>query len=217
VQSLLRPWLFYGVVSFLLGFTILYVLTTLGGALGAAGSVRYLRGLHVVALTPPLTAFLFVAASANTVNAWLGGMRLSRQTAALEALGIPRSSYLWAPLWVALTLAFVIVAATFALGLVVGGVALCSVEGINHGWELLTSDLLDPVPARAPYVVRAVALCFIYAVGCASDAIARGDDPKETADDVTRAMTRSVISCTLWVAVLELVSLVLVRLVRGTL
>lgn len=216
VQSLLRPWLFYGVVSFLLGFTILYVLTTLGSALGAAGSVRYLRGLHVVALTPPLTAFLFVAASANTVNAWLGGMRLSRQTAALEALGIPRSSYLWAPLWVALTLAFVIVAATFALGLVVGGVALCSVEGIDHGWELLTSDLLDPVPARAPYVVRAVALCFIYAVGCASDAIARGDGPKETADDVTRAMTRSVISCTLWVAVLELVSLVLVRLARGT-
>ena len=51
----------------------------------------------------------------------------------------------------------------------------------------------------------------------ASDAIARGDDPKETADDVTRAMTRSVISCTLWVAVLELLSLVLVRLARGAL
>ncbi|MCC7536457.1 MAG: ATP-binding cassette domain-containing protein [Deltaproteobacteria bacterium] len=214
-QSLIRPLLFYLIVSFLLGATVLYVLTTFGGDFGPGEAVRIVRGLPMIALTPPLSAFLFVAASANAVNAWLGGMRLSRQVTALEALGIPRAHYLWGPCWAALVLAYLLVAALFAFGFLAGSLALCGFYRIDGAWYLLTSDLFDPVPERAPYRIRAVAIVVFYAIGIASDAVSRADEPKEEADHVTRAMTRSVVACTLWVAIVELVSLVLLRNLTG--
>lgn len=214
-QSLYRPLAFYGVVSFLLGFTVYYVLSTFGGEFGPGEAIRIVRGLPILALTAPLSAFLFVAASANAVNAWLGTMRLSRQTTALEALGISRVAYLWGPSWAGLVLAFLAVSFVFAFGFLVGGAVLCAVKGVTGVWPLLTGDLLDPAPDRAPYRVRAFLLVCIYAVGCASDAIAKADEPKPHADSVTRAMTRSVVACTLWVALLELVSLVILRLTQG--
>ena len=214
-QSLLRPLIFYAIVSFLLGFTVLYVLASVGGEFGASASIRLVRGLYILALAPPLSAFLFVAASANAVNAWLGGMRLSQQVSALEALGISRKQYLWGPSWIALVIAYIAIGALFAGGLLAGGLALCRLEHVPGAWALLTADLVRPVPERAPYLVRAFALIGIYAVGIASDAVSRGDDPKDKADDVTRAMTRSVVSCTMWVVALELSSLVLLHLTRG--
>lgn len=210
-QALWRPWPFYLVVSYLLGLTVTYVLASFGGEFGPEEAIRIVRGLPVIALTPPLTAFLFVATSSNAVNAWIGGLRLSKQVTAMEALGIGRVPHLWGPSWTALVIAFLVVAATFAAGFVLGGVSLCELYGMPDAFEVLTSDLLDPPPDRAPYRVRALCLVAVYAVGCASDAIARADEPKPEADAITRAMTRSVVSCTLWVVAWELVSLVILR------
>ena len=196
---------------------MLYVFATVGGELGPAASISLVRGLYVLALAPPLSAFLFVATSANSVNAWLGGMRLSRQIAALEALGISRTRYLWAPSWLALCVASLVVAWAFAAGLFVGGLVLCKVEHVEGAYSLLISDLIDPVPDRAPYRWRALFLTFFYAAGTASNTIARADEPKDQSDDVTRAMTTTVVSTTLWVVLLELASLLLVRAMRGEL
>ena len=46
-------------------------------------------------------ALLFVAASGSATNAWLGSMGLTKQTLALDALGVDRKAYLWAPAWLA--------------------------------------------------------------------------------------------------------------------
>jgi ABC-type nitrate/sulfonate/bicarbonate transport system ATPase subunit/ABC-type transporter Mla maintaining outer membrane lipid asymmetry permease subunit MlaE len=209
-QSFARPLPFYVIVSVLLGFTILYVVTRVApGGVRPGRAIELVGSAYIVALTPPLTAFLFVATSGSAINAWLGGMALTRQILALEALGIAQTRYLWAPAWVGLGISFLAGATVFAAGLLAGGLLLCRVEGVPNGWEILGSDLFDPAPDRAPYTARAGWLVWIYAWGIASDAVARGSAPKDTSESVTAAMTRGVVASTLWVVFLELISVFL--------
>src|SRR5437868_14861124 len=51
---------------------------------------------------------------------------------------------------------------------------LCRAYGVDHAWELLTGDLLDPRPERLRYTVRALFLVWVYAWGIASDVVAKG-------------------------------------------
>jgi ABC-type transporter Mla maintaining outer membrane lipid asymmetry ATPase subunit MlaF/ABC-type transporter Mla maintaining outer membrane lipid asymmetry permease subunit MlaE len=211
VQTLLRPLPFYAIVSTLIGYTVLFVVSKVGGAgVRPDALLRQIGGSHVIALAPALSALLFVAASGSATNAWLGSMGLTKQTLALDALGVDRRSYLWAPAWLALALCFLAVAALFALGMIAGGMLVCESYGITNPWELLTGDILDPRPERLRYAVRAAFLVWIYAWGIASDVVAKGGGPKPEADAVTRGMTSSVVACTLWVVGWELVTVLVV-------
>ncbi len=210
-QTLLRPLAFYAVVSTLIGFTVLYVISKVGGAgVRPDALLRQIGGSHVVALAPALSGLLFVAASGSATNAWLGSMGLTKQTLALDALGVDRRAYLWAPAWLALGVCYLVVALTFALGMIMGGILVCQHHGIDNAWELLTADIVDPRPERFAYALRAGFLVWIYAWGIASDVVAKGGDTKPDADAVTRGMTASVVWCTLWIVVWELVSVVVV-------
>lgn len=210
-QTLVRPLPFYAIVSTLIGYTVLYVISKVGGAgVRPDALLRQIGGSHVVALAPALSALLFVAASGSATNAWLGSMGLTKQTLALDALGVDRRSYLWGPAWLAIALCYLAVAALFALGMIAGGLLVCRAHGIPNGWELLTGDLLDPRPERIEYAMRAGFLVWIYAWGIASDVVAKGGAPKPEADAVTRGMTASVVACTLWVVAWELFTVLVV-------
>ncbi|MCA9669286.1 MAG: ATP-binding cassette domain-containing protein [Myxococcales bacterium] len=205
--SLLRPLPFYLIVSVLLGYTVLYVISrALPVGLRAAKAVELVGGSYILALAPPVCAFLFVATSGSATSAWLGSMGLTRQIAALEALGISRRDYLWVPCYFGLLVAFVLVAATFAGGMALGGYWHCVQSGVADPWPLLLGDLLDPEPNRAVLRSRALWLCGIYACGVAAEVVFRSTLRKDSADDVTRAMTGSVVIATLWVVALELVT-----------
>ncbi len=211
VQTLLRPLPFYAIVSTLIGYTVLFVISKVGGAgVRPDALLRQIGGSYVVALAPALSALLFVAASGSATNAWLGAMGLTKQTLALDALGVNRRSYLWAPAWLACALCYLAVAALFALGMIAGGLLVCRSYGVPHAWELLTGDLIDPRPERLRYTVRAAFLIWIYAWGIAADVVAKGGAPKPEADAVTRGMTASVVACTLWVVAWELVTVIVV-------
>jgi ABC-type transporter Mla maintaining outer membrane lipid asymmetry ATPase subunit MlaF/ABC-type transporter Mla maintaining outer membrane lipid asymmetry permease subunit MlaE len=210
-QTLFRPLPFYAIVSTLIGYTVLFVISKVGGAgVRPDALLRQIGGSHVVALAPALSALLFVAASGSATNAWLGSMGLTKQTLALEALGVDRRAYLWAPAWLAAALSYFAVAALFALGMIAGGLLVCHSYGVDHAWELLTGDLFDPRPERLRYVVRAAFLVWIYAWGIASDVVAKGGASKPEADAVTRGMTASVVACTLWVVAWELATVLVV-------
>ncbi len=211
MQTLVRPLPFYVIVSTLIGYTVLFVVSKVGGAgVRPDALLRQIGGSHVIALAPALSALLFVAASGSATNAWLGSMGLTKQTLALDALGVDRRSYLWAPAWLAVALSYLAVAALFALGMILGGMLVCESYGITNAWELLTGDILDPRPERLRYAVRAAFLVWIYAWGIASDVVAKGGAPKPEADAVTRGMTASVVACTLWVVGWELVTVLAV-------
>lgn len=208
-QALLRPLVFYAIVSVLIGYTVLYVISRIGGAgVRPDALIRQIGGSYVIALAPALSAILFVAASGSATNAWLGSMALGRQTLALEALGVDQKAYLWAPAWAALGLAYLAVAALFALGMITGGYLVCRGLGMPDAWALLTADLVDPRPERAIYTARAAFLVWMYGWGIASDVVAKGTAAKPDADAVTRGMTASVVACTLWVVALELVTVI---------
>jgi len=210
-QTLLRPLPFYAIVSTLIGYTVLFVISKVGGAgVRPEALLRQIGGSHIVALAPALSALLFVAASGSATNAWLGSMGLTKQTLALDALGVDRRSYLWAPAWLSAALCYLAVSMLFALGMILGGLLVCRAHGITNGWELLTGDLLDPRPERLRYAVRAAFLVWIYAWGIASDVVAKGGASKPEADAVTRGMTASVVACTLWVVGWELVTVLVV-------
>jgi len=210
-QTLLRPLVFYAIVSTLIGYTVLFVVSKVGGAgVRPDALLRQIGGSHIVALAPALSALLFVAASGSATNAWLGSMGLTKQTLALDALGVDRRAYLWAPAWLAAAVCYLAVAALFALGMIIGGVMVCRAYDVPNSWELLTGDLLDPRPERLRYAVRALFLVWIYAWGIASDVVAKGGSPKPEADAVTRGMTASVVACTLWVVAWELVTVLVV-------
>jgi ABC-type transporter Mla maintaining outer membrane lipid asymmetry ATPase subunit MlaF/ABC-type transporter Mla maintaining outer membrane lipid asymmetry permease subunit MlaE len=210
-QTLLRPLPFYAIVSTLIGYTVLFVISKVGGAgVRPDALLRQIGGSYVVALAPALSALLFVAASGSATNAWLGSMGLTKQTLALDALGVDRRGYLWAPAWLATALAYLAVAALFALGMIAGGLLVCRSYGVADAWGLLTGDLLDPRPERLAYALRAGFLVWIYAWGIASDVVAKGGAAKPEADAVTRGMTASVVACTLWVVAWELATVVAV-------
>jgi thiamine transport system ATP-binding protein len=211
LQTLIRPLVFYAIVSTLIGYTVLFVISKVGGAgVRSDALLRQIGGAHVVALAPALSALLFVAASGSATNAWLGSMGLTKQTLALDALGVDRRAYLWAPAWVIAAVSYLIVACVFALGMIAGGLLVCRAYHVPHAWQLLTGDLLDPRPERVRYAVRALFLAWIYAWGIASDVVAKGGAPKPEADAVTRGMTASVVACTLWVVAWELVTVIVV-------
>jgi ABC-type transporter Mla maintaining outer membrane lipid asymmetry ATPase subunit MlaF/ABC-type transporter Mla maintaining outer membrane lipid asymmetry permease subunit MlaE len=211
LQTLLRPLPFYAIVATLIGYTVLFVISKVGGAgVRPDALLRQIGGSYVVALAPALSALLFVAASGSATNAWLGSMGLTKQTLALDALGVDRRSYLWAPAWLATALCYLAVAALFALGMIAGGLLVCRAHGVPDAWQLLTGDLLDPRPERLRYAARAGFLVWIYAWGIASDVVAKGGAAKPEADAVTRGMTASVVACTLWVVGWELVTVLAV-------
>jgi ABC-type multidrug transport system ATPase subunit len=219
-QALLRPAAFFAIVSLLIGFTLLYILhRSIGGGelpIRPERVFSLIGSMHVIALAPPLSGILFASTSANAIVAWLGSMSLTKQTTALEALGISRARYLWVPAWLGLAGSYLILAGLFTLGMLVGGVLYLELRvpelggGWRFAWELLTADLVDPPPERAVFRVRALGLIGVYALGIAGDAIAKGARDKRSAEDVTVAMVRSVMVVTMWIVALELGSLVLI-------
>jgi len=220
-QALWRPAPFFVIVSLLVGCTLLYIFHR---ALGGGGlPVRpdrvfsLIGSMHVLALAPPLSAILFAATSASAITAWLGGMSLTRQTMALRGLGIAEARYLWLPAWLVLAGAYVLLAAVFTAGMIAGGALYLRLRVPEAGdaLALVTADILDPPAERAVFRARALVLVLIYAVGIASDAVAKGAREKTSAESVTAAMVRSVMACTLWVVAIELLSLVVVYGARG--
>lgn len=210
-QAAWRPLAFYSVASLMLGFTVLYVMSRAAPeGVRPQIAMEMVGGKYVTALVPALSAILFAATSGNALNAWFGSMSLNRQLAALSALGIDPRRYLWAPSFIALGLSYLICLAVFWAGMTLGGMALAQIYAIPEPWAMMTADLTDPRPERIPYVIRAAFLSWVYAWGLAADAIAKGCERKEKADDVTRGMTRSVIASTLWVVVLELATVAIV-------
>jgi energy-coupling factor transporter ATP-binding protein EcfA2 len=210
-QTWLRPLPFYAIVSTLIGYTVLFVVSKIGGAgVRPDALLKQIGGSHIIALAPALSALLFVAASGSATNAWLGSMGLTKQTLALDALGVDRKAYLWGPAWLSIAIAYFAVAVVFAAGMIAGGLLVCRAYDVPNAWELLTGDMLDPRPERLQYTMRAAFLLWIYGWGIASDVVAKGGGPKPEADAVTRGMTSSVVACTLWVVAWELLTVLVV-------
>jgi ABC-type transporter Mla maintaining outer membrane lipid asymmetry permease subunit MlaE len=215
VQGFVRPLSFYAIVGALLGFTVPYVVANISSDLRPAAVFELIKGTYILALAPPLSAIVFAATSGSAMNAWLGGLRLHGQVAALEGLGVPPARYLWSPSWLALAAGYAGTFALFTLAMIGGGWALYSLNGVQNPVALLTADFVDPPPSRMPYLVRGLWLVAAYTAAIASIVVAKGSEGKARSEDVTDAMTSSVKQVTLFVVAMELATVMLLRAWEG--
>lgn len=215
VQSLLRPLAFYAVVGVLLGITVPYVIVHISASLKPAAVLGLIGGTYIQSLAPPLSAIVFAATSGSAINAWLGGLRLNGQVLALQGLGVPPARYLWSPAWYALVVAYIVTFMVFVASMTFGGWVLFANYAVPDALSKLTADFLDPPSGRIPYLVRTLWLVASYALAVASIVVAKGRESKSKAEDVTLAMTSSVMRCTLFVVVMELATVAIVFALTG--
>lgn len=215
VQSLVRPIAFYAIVALLLGVTVPYVVVHISAAIEPSVMLSMIGGSYILALGPPVSAIVYAATSGSAVNAWLGGLGLGGQVVALEGLGIEPKRYLDGPAWMALMLGYLGSAVVFIASMVAGGYLLFSEYQVPHALDVLTADFVDPAPEREAYRHRGVWLIVCYAFAIASIVVAKGREPKHRSDEVTAAMTSGVMRSTLFVVVIELVSVALLYALTG--
>jgi p-aminobenzoyl-glutamate transporter AbgT len=110
---------------------------------------------------------------------------------------------------------YLVVALVFAGSMVGGGYALFAWKGVPAALALLTAPFLDPAPSKVAPLVRGIWLVLAYALVLPSLIVAKAGEPKRASEDVTQAMTSSVMRCTLFVVVIELVSLVVMQALVG--
>jgi hypothetical protein len=99
--------------------------------------------------------------------------------------------------------------------MIAGGFALFSFYGVDEALSVLTSDFVGQPTSRLPFLVRAIWLVLSYALAIASIVVAKGREPKGRSEEVTSAMTSSVIRATLFVVVMELASLIVLFAITG--
>ncbi|MDX2053796.1 MAG: ATP-binding cassette domain-containing protein [Polyangiaceae bacterium] len=215
IQSLVRPALFYAVVGMLLGFTVPYVIANISKDLEPRAVFTLIKGTYILSLAPPLSAIIFVATSGSAISAWLGGLRVNGQVAALEGLGVPARRYLWSPAWLGLSLSYLATFAIFTIAMAVGGYVLYESHGVEHAMEVLLTDFVARPPERRPYLIRALWSVIAYKLALASVVVAKGAEPKSRSDQVTAAMTSSVMRATLFVVITELFTIMLLQMFGG--
>jgi ABC-type transporter Mla maintaining outer membrane lipid asymmetry permease subunit MlaE len=215
VQGLVRPLPFYITVGVLLGVTVPYVMAHISSALKPGAVLQMIGGTYILSLAPPISAIVFVATSGSAINAWLGGLRLHGQVTALEGLGVTPVRYLWSPTWMALLLSYLVTVFAFACAMILGGLVLFHLYDVPEAFSVLTSDFRGDPASRLPALVRGVWLVVAYALAIASIVVTKGREPKSRSEEVTTAMTGSVIQATLFVVVMELASVVVLYAVTG--
>ena len=190
---------FFALIGLVLGTVLMAVLHA--GSPAEFGTVLdAIGGTPLVALTPPLAGFLFVARSGSALVAWLGGKVFTRQVDALQTLGVRPDTYLRGPVWLAAVLSFGALAAAFLVALWVG--ASLTAEhafGARHAFEQLS-----PLSAPASEWRSAITRLVVYAILLASVITFAGLEPKRTPRDVAQSITWAIIAGTVGVTAGEL-------------
>lgn len=189
---------FFFLVGAILGAT--FIMVILGASiLPARVTLEKVQAVPLTAMAPPLMGFLFAARSGSAIASWLGSMSHSRQVDALLTLKIPPNSYLRAPVFLAMVLAFVVLGLFFYGAMWAGAFVMCRYK----------VGILDPVSVLNPFAneqitFHAIIKAPLYALLTAAVTAHVGLLRKRTAEDVAMGITRVIIICTVLVVLFEL-------------
>lgn len=192
---------FYGLIGFIIG-TIIMVVLKLSSPLPFGHTMELVQGSPLIALTPPLMGFLFVARSGSALTAWLGGMVYSRQIDALRTLNISPDDYLRVPVWLGAFLSFVLGSLCFLLAMWFGAGTIATHVFLAEN----AYDVLNPLAARSTELSHAMVKAPIYGMMLGAVITVVGLAPKKTSEAVARGITRAIILGTVIVTVAELLA-----------
>ena len=189
--------LFVGMVLGLQGFETLQ-------KYGAEESIGVLVALSLVReLGPVVAALLFASRAGSAITAEIGLMKATEQLTAMDMMAVSPMARVIAPRFWAGVISMPILAALFsAMGVFGGYIVGVVIIGVDNG--AFWSQMQDAVDFRYD-VMNGVVKSFVFGVAVTAIATFEGFDAPPTAEGVSGATTRTVVSSALTILALDLV------------
>jgi phospholipid/cholesterol/gamma-HCH transport system permease protein len=169
---------------------------------GSSEAIGVLVALSLVReLGPVVTALLFAGRAGTAITAEIGLMKATEQLSAMEMMAISPVARVIAPRFWAGVIALPILAALFSMiGILGGYIVAVPLIGVDEGafWSQMQANVdwrLD--------IVNGVIKSVVFGVACTMIALFEGYDAPPTAEGVSRATTRTVVTSSLAVLALD--------------
>lgn len=188
---------FVGMVLALQGY---YTLQKYGSseAIGVLVALALLRELG-----PVVTALLFAGRAGTAITAEIGLMKATEQLSAMEMMAVSPIARVVAPRFWAGVISMPILAALFSMVGILGGYLVAvPIIGVDDGafWSQMQAN----VDVRED-IVNGVIKSVVFGVACTMIALFEGFDAPPTAEGVSRATTRTVVTSSLAVLSLDFI------------
>lgn len=171
---------------------------------GSAESIGVLVALSLLReLGPVITALLFAGRAGTAITAEIGLMKATEQLAAMEMMAVSPIARVIAPRFWAGVIAMPILAVLFSMVGILGGYLVAvPLIGVDAGafWSQMQANVdwqLD--------ILNGVVKSLVFGVACTMIALFEGYDAPPTAEGVSRATTRTVVTSSLAVLGLDFV------------
>lgn len=189
--------LFVGMVLALQGYNTLQ-------KYGSSEAIGVLVALALVReLGPVVTALLFAGRAGTAITAEIGLMKATEQLSAMEMMAVSPVARVIAPRFWAGVIAMPILAALFSMVGILGGYLVAvPLIGVDAGafWSQMQANV-----DWSDDIVNGVIKSAVFGVACTMIALFEGYDAPPTAEGVSRATTRTVVTSSLVVLGLDFV------------
>jgi phospholipid/cholesterol/gamma-HCH transport system permease protein len=171
---------------------------------GSSDAIGVLVALALVReLGPVVTALLFAGRAGTAITAEIGLMKATEQLSAMEMMAVSPIARVLAPRFWAGVIAMPILAALFSMVGILGGY-LVAVPLIGVDAGAFWSQMQASVDWQTD-ILNGVYKSMVFGVACTIIAIFEGYDAPPTAEGVSRATTRTVVTSSLTVLILDFI------------
>ncbi len=169
---------------------------------GSSEAIGVLVALALVReLGPVVTALLFAGRAGTAITAEIGLMKATEQLSAMEMMAVSPVSRVIAPRFWAGVIALPLLAALFSMiGILGGYLVAVPLIGVDAGafWSQMQANVDWRVD-----IVNGVVKSVVFGIACTMIALFEGYDAPPTAEGVSRATTRTVVTSSLAVLALD--------------
>ena len=170
---------------------------------GSAESIGVLVALALLReLGPVVTALLFAGRAGTAITAEIGLMKTTEQLSAMEMMAVNPISRVLAPRFWAGVISMPILALLFSMVGILGGHLVAVPQlGIDGGafWSQMQANVF------APDLINVLIKSFVFGIVCTMIALFEGYDAPPTAEGVSRATTKTVVTSSLAVLGLDFI------------
>lgn len=171
---------------------------------GSSESIGVLVALALVReLGPVVTALLFAGRAGTAITAEIGLMKATEQLSAMEMMAVNPIARVIAPRFWAGVIAMPFLAALFSMVGILGGYLVAvPMIGVDAGafWSQMQANVDWQFD-----ILNGVIKSIVFGVACTMIALFEGYDAPPTAEGVSRATTRTVVTSSLTVLMLDFV------------
>ena len=171
---------------------------------GSSEAIGVLVALSLVReLGPVVTALLFAGRAGTAITAEIGLMKATEQLSAMEMMAVSPIARIIAPRFWAGVITMPILASIFSMVGVLGGyVVAVPIIGVDEGafWSQMQAN----VDFRFD-IVNGLIKSVVFGIACTIIALFEGFDAPPTAEGVSRATTRTVVTSSLVILALDFV------------